>query len=296
MHPLRWLKYFIVPLLSCFASLDPCLAQESIDPLAAKEIPKFQGFSSVDWGNHYDYGNRYVYYVSPSGKLLAAVQQGYDSMAGSLNRVFLIDPDHPAERQQMGGIFLRGLSVLFSPDGQWIVLNNAAFHGSSRPYLFRRVQGLRYEEPLGVDVNQSIRHLYAENTGDVAGSKSDGIYVTAFDWKPDSSGFHVSVDTRYHDLKVQPWSAFYDTLHAKADSPVTRDDRTMPAEYSQGLDNQLAAMYKLVSCTLSPEANQKLNHAEESWLKERASLCQEKSNQRTRARIQQLFEMLPGNK
>jgi uncharacterized protein YecT (DUF1311 family) len=70
----------------------------------------------------------------------------------------------------------------------------------------------------------------------------------------------------------------------------------MPAEYSQGLDNQLEAMYKLVSCKLSPEANQKLNHAEEAWLQERASLSQEESNQRTRARIQQLFEMLPGNK
>lgn len=54
-------------------------------------------------------------------------------------------------------------------------------------------------------------------------------------------------------------------------------------------------MYKLVCGKLNPEAQQRLKLDERSWVKERSKRTYDENFEMISQRIQQLFEMLPGN-
>ncbi len=80
----------------------------------------------------------------------------------------------------------RNAEVLFSPDEKWIAINDNRLSDESDVRLFRRSDGLRYQEIEKAEAEKKCWALFDRTSRRSMSDKFDHRYVNAIRWAPDS--------------------------------------------------------------------------------------------------------------
>jgi len=142
-------------------------------------------------------------WFSPSGKLKA---ESYFIDGDTARTVFIFDPANPAIRETLCA-YERNAHLIFSPDEQWIAMNDNSGSSETSIRLFRResVSGLKFKEKKIDTWNAPWRLL--RRTQRVPYPKGlSHIYAVAREWSNDSNALLISL-TGHEDIDhhVDSW-------------------------------------------------------------------------------------------
>jgi hypothetical protein len=113
--------------------------------------------------------------VSPQRGMLVEHRSARDGA----DQIWLVSTADPAQRRLLF-THERHASVLFSPDEEWLVINDHRLSNESRLLLFHRKAGLEYEQTA--DLTDAAWKFFDESNGLKKPNPFDHSYVDALRW------------------------------------------------------------------------------------------------------------------
>ena len=136
--------------------------------------------------------------------------------------VWLVSASRPAD-QMLLYVHGRSVEVLFSPDERWLIINNFSSSTETNPYLFQRVQGLRYTPVENAKIGEKVWQLVGKQYPVVLSRDFGHRYVQVMRWAYDSKSFLVvafgHLDSIEKQSALDPWYCVFtvDGLRASLD-------------------------------------------------------------------------------
>jgi hypothetical protein len=235
------------------------------------------------------------YVVSPSGKYIVKITPNKDSFESS---VYVAETANPSKLFSLAGIAGgKGASASFSPDEQWLLVNDYVVVHSCEPRLYRHIAGARFEPLASMDVTQQISDY-------LKGGDLDPEMVSLEDWASDSSGFTLSAKGEHVHGRWPYCQVLYSLAQGRpirktntrflldgADDP--KDAQRFEESQRQLQEQQLNLIYRVLKRTLNPQAQQQLVVEERKWIEDREKAKNDPNSgwdAITRDRIAQLAE------
>jgi hypothetical protein len=116
----------------------------------------------------------------------------------------------------------RGADVLFSPNENWIVINNYFDSGNTEVRLFQKTKGLKYQEMKKADATQKCWALLDRTVGRSVSKDLDHSYIRAIQWAADSRAVllvawgHLSGEP----VQVNDWLCVFDIERLRASTDM----------------------------------------------------------------------------
>jgi hypothetical protein len=215
------------------------------------------------------------YTVSPTGKYVVKIARTKD---WSEETVCVVETANPRHRFNLEGISGgKGVSVSFSPDEDWLEVDDSPAVHDCEPKLYRHIAGARFESLASMDVMKQVLD-YLEGVDLVPE------LVSLEHWEPDCSGFTLRVSETL-DVKKRMGSCdvFYSILQGRptrktdphysaggtdeaAESKNYEDDRRKQRQLQE---QQLNVIYGVLKRKLDPQAQEQLLFEERKWIADR---------------------------
>ena len=176
---------------------------------------------------------------SPSGAVLAEhfwLETGVPEELIGRRQIWLRD----VNRQQEPRLLFehqRIAEVLFSPDENWIAINDQPLSDLADVRLFRRIRGLEYKETGSAQPGQKCWALLDRIARRPVSGALDHAYVYALRWSPDTRALLLAATGHLaNDLSVRDWLCVFDIKAFKASTDLRLmnrgaiNDRRGPAD------------------------------------------------------------------
>ena len=105
----------------------------------------------------------------------------------------------------------RSVDIIFSPDEQWLVINNFLGSNEAYPVLFKRQSGVGYNE-VDHSISEKVWRLVAKDYPIVLSQEFGHQYVEALRWSNDSKVFLVAAFGHLDSTERQsldPWLCIF---------------------------------------------------------------------------------------
>jgi hypothetical protein len=107
----------------------------------------------------------------------------------------------------------RSVSILFSPDEQWLVINDFPTSTDGAPFLFKRGRGLNYRPIENVNIAEKVWQFVGKYYPIVLTQDFGHQYVEALRWSYDSKAFLVAAfghtDSPEISESLAPWLSVF---------------------------------------------------------------------------------------
>ena len=149
--------------------------------------------------------------TSPSGEIQYELREGADES----KRIWLFPKDRPAEAVELCETPGWGyLSVHFSPDEKWLIVQDGGGSLGVSLRLFKRDAGVRFRELEQAKIDDRLEQLALAQAGAPAKQVLDHRYVKVLSWSADSKAVLVSVSgSSSRDgrrVSIENWTAIYE--------------------------------------------------------------------------------------
>ena len=149
--------------------------------------------------------------ASPSGEIQYELREGADES----KRIWLFPKDRPAEAVELCETQGWGyLSVHFSPDEKWLIVQDGGGSLGVSLRLFKRDAGVRFREVEQAKIDDKVEQLALAQAGAPAKQVLDHRYVKVLSWSADSKAVLVSISgSSSRDVRrvsIENWTAIYD--------------------------------------------------------------------------------------
>lgn len=236
------------------------------------------------------------YVVSPSGKYIVKIKliANKDFFGRT---VYVAETANPSKLFSLDGIIgEKGADASFSPDEQWLLVNDYTVVHSCEPRLYRHIAGARFESLANMDVTQQISDY-------LKGGDVDPEMVSLEAWGSNSSGFTLNAQGEDAHNRWSSCKVFYSVAQGRPiwktrfliegadDDP--KDAQRYEESQRQLQEQQLNLIYRVLKRTLDPQAQQQLVVEERKWIEDREKAKNDPNSgwdTITRDRIAQLAE------
>ena len=149
--------------------------------------------------------------TSPSGEIQYELREGADES----KRIWLFPKDRSAEAVELCETQGWGyLSVHFSPDDKWLIVQDGGGSLGVSLRLFKRDAGVRFRELEQAKIDDKVEQLALAQAGAPAKQVLDHRYVKVLSWSADSKAVLVSISgSSSRDgrrVSIENWTAIYD--------------------------------------------------------------------------------------
>ena len=149
--------------------------------------------------------------ASPSGDIHYELREG----AEESKRIWLFPKDGPAQAVELCETPGWGyLAVHFSPDDNWLIVQDGGGSLGVSLRLFKRDAGVRFKEREEAKIDDKIERLALTQAGAPAKQVLDHRYAKVLSWSADSKAVLVSVSgsgsSGARRIAVDAWTAIYD--------------------------------------------------------------------------------------
>jgi hypothetical protein len=149
--------------------------------------------------------------TSPSGEIQYELREGADDS----KRIWLFPKDRPASAVELCETPGWGnLSVHFSPDDNWLIVQDGGGSLGVSLRLFKRDAGVRFRELEEAKIDDKIERLALAQAGAPAKEVLDHRYARVLAWSADSKAVLVSVSgSSSRDgrrVSIADWTATYE--------------------------------------------------------------------------------------
>jgi hypothetical protein len=214
------------------------------------------------------------YVVSPSGNYLVMVAFNKDSIGST---VTVAETANPKNQFSLAGVTGgKGASVSFSPNEQWLLVDDYVVVHSCEPRLYRHVAGAKFESLASMDVTQQISDY-------LKGGGVDPEMISLENWEPDSSGFTLNAQGERAHGRSPYCEVFYSIAQGR---PIRKtntrflidgaDDAEDAKRYEESQrqqrqlqEQELNLIYRVLKRKLDPQAQQQLVVEERKWIEDR---------------------------
>jgi hypothetical protein len=131
----------------------------------------------------------------------------------------------------------RGAGILFSPNEKWIAISDNPVNDFADVRLFRRSDGLRYEELEKADAANKCWALFDRTARRSISDKFDHRYVQAIRWAPDSravlliaQGYRSGEEQKFH---ADDWRCVFDIDRLAASTDIKLLNRGVAPQRSK---------------------------------------------------------------
>ena len=165
--------------------------------------------------------------TSPSGEIHYELREGADES----KRIWLFPKDRPAQAVELCETPGWGyLSVHFSPDDNWLIVQDGGGSLGVSLRLFKREAGVRFRELEEAKIDDKIERLALTQAGAPAKQVLDHRYAKVLSWSADSKAVLVSVSGSGSNggrrISVEGWTGIYDVGSGAVSLDLKKFNRT----------------------------------------------------------------------